>query len=306
MTPSSVRYVRPLGSIRHIPLRKARIDPAIPDAYARSREVLTSVLKDERLVEMYLRQLWQVGRGGRYVAFPASVLVKNGQTIRSIQEGLTETLDGAAGCFRHPPPHGHQRFYARRRKPMTTKKVQKRGASRKSKPTAEVKAEAEAFKREAVEYAQTAYAAALAHYEANLADPFALSRLAVVYDETQPGDVHMVVTLPSVVNENVSADEARDAIRDAELLARTLEHEGCTEGFRKAFGVIFTEHVLDGSDVTWTTPTVMRVMLPLALLQQWRYRNGSGITPAEILITLSSELVSDEVSENVRRSLSKT
>jgi hypothetical protein len=69
-------------------LRKARIDPAAADAEARCREVLTEVLIEERLVEMYLRQLWQVGRGGRYVAFPASVLVKNGQTIRALRDGL--------------------------------------------------------------------------------------------------------------------------------------------------------------------------------------------------------------------------
>jgi hypothetical protein len=79
-------------------LRKARIAPAVPDAYERSREVLTSVLGDERLVEMYLRQLWQVGRGGRHLKFPASVLIKNGQTIRSIQETLTETQTGQSGA----------------------------------------------------------------------------------------------------------------------------------------------------------------------------------------------------------------
>ena len=80
-------------------LRKARINPASGDAYARSREVLTAVLEDERLVEMYLRQLWQVGRGGRYVAFPASVLVRNGQTIRSLLESLeTETQTGRTGA----------------------------------------------------------------------------------------------------------------------------------------------------------------------------------------------------------------
>jgi hypothetical protein len=79
-------------------LRKARIDPADPDAAERSREVLRGVLQDERLVEMYLRQLWQVGRGGRYLKFPASVLVKNGQTIRSIQESLTETQTGRSGA----------------------------------------------------------------------------------------------------------------------------------------------------------------------------------------------------------------
>jgi hypothetical protein len=71
-------------------LRKARIAPASGDAYAQSREVLTAVLEDARLVEMYLRQLWQVGRGGAVVKFPASVLVRNGQTIRSLRASLEE------------------------------------------------------------------------------------------------------------------------------------------------------------------------------------------------------------------------
>lgn len=54
-------------------------------------------------------------------------------------------------------------------------------------------------------------------------------------------------------------------MKDAELLARTLEHPGCTEAFSKAFGTIFTEHILDGSDVSWTTPAVVRVMLSLGM-----------------------------------------
>jgi hypothetical protein len=78
-------------------LRKARIDPASGDAYARSREVLTSVLADERLVEMYLRQLWQVGRVESYLKFPSAVLVRNGQTIRTLRESL-ETQTGRSGA----------------------------------------------------------------------------------------------------------------------------------------------------------------------------------------------------------------
>ena len=83
-------------------LRKAKIDPADPEAYERSREVLTSVLGDERLVEMYLRQLWQVGHGGRYVAFTASVLIRNGQAIRALRERMgadrTQTQTGRSGA----------------------------------------------------------------------------------------------------------------------------------------------------------------------------------------------------------------
>jgi hypothetical protein len=164
-------------------------------------------------------------------------------------------------------------------------------------------AEADAFKARAVAYARSAFDAALGHFESHHADPFALSRLAVVYGETKPGDVHMVVTLPGAVNKNVTEAEAYEAVKDAELLARTLEHEGCGEAFTKAFGVIYTEHILDGSDVSWTTPTVVRVMLPLLLLEQWSRHDGAGLTPRDILITLSNELVSEEVATAVRASL---
>jgi hypothetical protein len=164
-------------------------------------------------------------------------------------------------------------------------------------------AAAETPDKAAIAYAQTAYEAALAHYYANQGEPFALSRLAVVYGETNPGDFHMVVTLPGVLNEAVSEAEARDAVKDAELLARTLEHEGCPDAFKSAFGSIFTEHILSGSDVTYTTPAVVRVMLPLALLDRWRLHDGTGMTETEILVTLSSDLVDDEVGRDVRRGL---
>jgi hypothetical protein len=76
-------------------LRKARIDPAAEDASERSREVLTAVLENERLVEMYLRQLWQVGRAGRYLKFPSSVLARNGQTIRQIEASIREEKEAS-------------------------------------------------------------------------------------------------------------------------------------------------------------------------------------------------------------------
>lgn len=69
-------------------LRRVKSNPAAPDASERSREVLSGVLGDERLVEMYLRQLWQVGRGAHYLKFPSSVLIRNGQAIRSIRERI--------------------------------------------------------------------------------------------------------------------------------------------------------------------------------------------------------------------------
>jgi hypothetical protein len=142
------------------------------------------------------------------------------------------------------------------------------------------------------------------HYHANHAAPFALSRLAVVYEEPKPGDVHMVVTLPGVADGKIiTAEQARGAIKDAELLARTLEHEGCPDAFKMAFGAIFAEHILDRSDVSWTTPEVVRVMLPLTLFKLWKEHDGSADEPVGILLTLSCELVSDEVDRDVRASL---
>lgn len=83
-------------------LRRAKVQPDAPDASERSREVLRGVLRDERLVEMYLRQLLSVGRGGRYLKFPSSVLIRNGQAIRSIRERIetekTETQTGRSGA----------------------------------------------------------------------------------------------------------------------------------------------------------------------------------------------------------------
>lgn len=165
--------------------------------------------------------------------------------------------------------------------------------------------EAEQFKADALRYAQKAYTAALNHFEKFHANPLALSRLAVVYGDEKPGDLHIIVTLPGVINKAVSEAEAYEAVKDAELLARTLEHPDCPEAFKSAFGAIYTEHILDGSEVDWTTPAAVRVMLPLALLRQWEYHDGSGITPTDILVTLSSSsvLVGDELSEAVRASL---
>lgn len=153
-------------------------------------------------------------------------------------------------------------------------------------------------------FAAEVYGAALEHYMQHESDPFWRSRFAFVSGETKPGDFHMVVTLPGLVDgKNTTEEQAREVVKDAELLARTLEHPDCGDAFKSAFASIFTEHILDGSEVSYTTPTVVRVMLPLALLEQWRTHDGSGITPTEILITLSSDLVDDEAGRDVRRGL---
>jgi hypothetical protein len=166
----------------------------------------------------------------------------------------------------------------------------------------QIDADAEAFKTKAVAYARKAYDAALAHYEANHADPFALSRLPVIYGETDLEDFHIIVTLPGYLrDESVQDILLRDWVKTAELLARTLEHPECTEAFRDAFGSIYTEHMLADSGVSWTTPAVVRVMLPLVMLAT---SSGADVPVAlDILTTLSSDLVSDDVDRGVRASL---
>lgn len=163
-------------------------------------------------------------------------------------------------------------------------------------------AEAEQFKAAAVAYARKAYDAALAHYEANHTDPFALSRLPVIYGETDPEDFHIIVTLPGYLrDESVQDILLRDWVKTTELITRTLEHPECSESFRDAFGSIFTEHMLEGSGVSWTTPAVVRVMLPLAMLAT---SSGADVPVAlDILTTLSSDLVDNDVDREVRKSL---
>lgn len=161
------------------------------------------------------------------------------------------------------------------------------------------------FKARAHDYAQKAYDAALAHFETNHKDPFALSRLAIVFDETDPKDVHIVVTLPGAWRaSHVEDADVRDWIKTAELIARTLEHPDCPDALKKAIGTIYTEEMLDGADVDWMSPEVLRVQLPLVML------SGSGTNHVcdddkalRILTLLSSELVSDETDRDVRASL---
>lgn len=162
--------------------------------------------------------------------------------------------------------------------------------------------EAEQFKSDAVAYARQAYDAALAHYEANHKDAFALSRLAVVYGETDPEDFHIIVTLPGYLrDESVKDILLRDWVKTAELIARTLEHPECTEAFRDAFRSIFAEHMLDKSGIGQMTPAVVRVMLPLVMLAT---SSGADVPVAlDILTTLTSDLVDDNVDREVRKSL---
>ena len=159
-----------------------------------------------------------------------------------------------------------------------------------------------AFDEKAVDYAFTAYSTALEHYYEHQGDSFALSRLAVVYDEQQPGDFNMVVTLPGHMRDRaVTDEELRGVIIDAERIARTLEDPDCSEAYRKAFGSIFTDHLFNVSNVGMEHPTAVRVLLPLLILDLWRSRPANADTTLEILsITLRDTLNSDEVSERTR------
>lgn len=72
----------------NVALRKAKINPADADAAERTKVVLREVLGDEQLVEMYLRQLWPLCRRQSLVKFPPSVLVKNGNAIKSLRASI--------------------------------------------------------------------------------------------------------------------------------------------------------------------------------------------------------------------------
>jgi hypothetical protein len=164
-----------------------------------------------------------------------------------------------------------------------------------------------AFDAGAMDYAFKAYAAALEHYHAHHADPLALSRLAVVYDETRPGDFHMVVTLPGKGRDRAVSDKAlRGWLRDVKMICRTLEHPDCPAAFAHTFGAVFTDNILGESSVTWTDPTVVRVMLPLALNSIVRNASGEPEQLLAILLTMRDALTPDALAEEVRASVVKT
>ena len=165
-------------------------------------------------------------------------------------------------------------------------------------------ADAEEFKRKAVQYAQTAYQTALDYYESFHNNPFARSRLAVVYEKTEPNDFHTVVTLPGSERDRAISDtDLRKWCARVEMLCRTLEHPNCSDAFRGAFGAVFTDNILDGSNVSWTTPAVVRVMLPLALMEMVRHCDGVPEHMLGILETLREQLNDDETAETVRASV---
>lgn len=165
-------------------------------------------------------------------------------------------------------------------------------------------ADAAEFKQKAVRYAQTAYEVALGYYESFHNNPFALSRLAVVYEASKPNDFHMVVTLPGSERDRaITGADLYEWLSRVEMLCRTLEHPNCSEAFRGAFGAVFTDNILDGSNVSWTTPAVVRVMLPLALMDMVRNCDGVPEQMLEILETLREQLNDDETAETVRASV---
>ena len=190
-------------------------------------------------------------------------------------------------------------------KRQSTKKGGTKGKAEGSKGKRRALATAQGedeYTPEAGVYARKAYDAAMEHFNQHKADPFALSRLAVVYDEQQLGDFNMVITLPGHMRDSAATDEElRGVIIDAERIARTLEDPECSEVYRKAFGAIYTDHLYNVSDVDIEHPAVVRVLLPLLMLDLWRRRPANASTTLEILsITLRDTLNTDEVSERTR------
>jgi hypothetical protein len=151
-------------------------------------------------------------------------------------------------------------------------------------------------------YGQTAYRRALAHFDATegKANRFTRSLLVIDYDRDDPEAVALAVRIPGSFKDDcqLEAETLREWSADVEFIARILEHPGCPEPLAQAVGAIYTE-MLDGGNVSWMTPAVMRVMLPLVLLDY--YRRGmpaEADTTREIFLTLCQELggkVRDEV-----------
>ena len=176
-----------------------------------------------------------------------------------------------------------------------------RGTSTSPHATAEQKAEA---KRAAsrLAYGQTAYRRALAHFDVTEGKPnrFSRSLLVIDYDRDDPEAVALAVRIPGSFKDDsqLEAETFREWCADVEFIARILEHPDCPEPLTRAVGAIYTE-MLDGGNVTWTTPDVMRVTLPLVLLDY--YRRGmpaEADCTREIFLTLCQELggkVRDEV-----------
>jgi hypothetical protein len=163
---------------------------------------------------------------------------------------------------------------------------------------------ADTTRKDAIDYAFKAFGAALDHFAATEGDPFTRSRLAVVYGEQQPGDLHMVVTLSGTGRDKAITDEDLQSwIEHVEIICRTLEHPDCSKDFERAFGAVFTDNILDASNVSWTTPTVVRVMLPLALMSMVKRTDGDPDQMLAILQTLNETLNDDETTEAVRASV---
>ena len=185
---------------------------------------------------------------------------------------------------------------------QSTKKVGAKGKAEGS--NGKTGQPAETPDKAATNYAQRAYDAALAHFEANQRSPFALSRLAVIYGESKPGDFNMVVTLPGSWRDLAVSDEALHAwAAHVEMLCRTLEHPNCSDAFRGAFNAVFTDNILADSRASWTTPAVVRVMLPLALMDMVLRCDGVPEDMLAILQTLREELNDDEMADAVRESV---
>lgn len=180
----------------------------------------------------------------------------------------------------------------------STRKGAREGKAEGSKGK-QIKAEQPTAK--AIAYAKKAYDAALDHYQKTEGDHAARSLLAVNFDTSDPRALALAVRVPYWMRQEHTNEEASRVLRDVELLARTLEQPDCSEEFEKAFAAVYTEHMLDGSMISWTTPEVMRLQLPLVVFEMYRRgRPADADTALEILLTLRETLNKDEVAERAR------
>lgn len=157
------------------------------------------------------------------------------------------------------------------------------------RPTAEQEANAAAHA-----CAQRAYTAAVINFfaEAERPRPFGRSLLVVDFERDDPEAVALAVRVPGSFAGDCQL-RALDFIKwadDAEYIGRILEHPDCPDSLKEAFTVIYTD-LINESRVSWTTPAVLRVQLPLVLLDYYRRgKPAEADTTLAILFNLCAEL----------------
>lgn len=160
--------------------------------------------------------------------------------------------------------------------------------------TAQIEAEVAALKDKAHGYATKAYSVALSHFYATegRAHRFARSLLVIDYERDDPEAVALAVRVPESFahNDQVDAATFRGWRESAEFIARVLEQPGCPDPLKEAVSIIYTD-LMNESKVSWTAPEVMRLQLPLILLDFYNTgKPAEADTTREILVSLCQEM----------------